>query len=178
MSTDDDDKPTVVLDLNAIKDLKLKKEEELAIEVDDIEFSTHAEALDLNQEDKRQINLDYKVILFDFQTDFLQKNLDLFPKGPQYLIANDLKELNTYLLNKEFQIVVFLYDIVPKAVNQLISQIKLKLPKTKTLIVAKNISPNKAIIHAKGPFGADGYYQLPLESSKLEEEFKSIYDKT
>src|SRR6478736_4827872 len=98
MSDDDDDKPTVVLDLNALKKQKLKQEEELASIVQDLEFavgpddkpaSSSAPKAAPVEEAKSspavaQISGTQKpvtVILFDFQSDFFAKSKAQFPKG-------------------------------------------------------------------------------------------------
>jgi hypothetical protein len=204
---DDDDKPTVVLDLNALKKQKLRQEEDLANIAQELEFAVGPDAktktkvkptpvkpiLDpLDSEEfaesflaqqvqvEEEIKVESKemttVILFDFESDFFSKSKETFPSGYDYQIAKDLKALNKFLANKKFQICVFNYDVNPKAVNQLTAQIKQKFPLTKTLIMAKSISPEKAKLHAKTPYGANGYYQYPLESKKILSEFLKIQD--
>jgi hypothetical protein len=217
MSGDDDDKPTVVLDLNALKKQKLKQEEDLAAIVQDLEFAVGPEEglkpqseigpkaypvpepsvdseeyaeqfLAQRAQEKsapklatspaptpKSLSKSFKIILFDFQSDFFQKSQGHLPKGFDYHIAKSLPELNKFLQVKGFQIVLFNYDVNPKAVNQLTAQIKQKFPSTKTMIMARNISPEKARIHAKTPSGANGYYQFPLEAKKVESEFQKIY---
>lgn len=198
MSGDDDDKPTVVLDLNALKKQKLKQEEDLANIASELEFAVGpddekptapapkaapkaavpaAPAKELSSPSVASIPSAQKsitVILFDFQSDFFQKAKAQFPKGYDYQIATDLNQLNKFLANKTFQICVFNYDVNPKAVNQLTAQIKQKFPFTKTMIMAKAISPEKAKMHQKTPSGATGYYQFPLDSKKIEAEFLKI----
>lgn len=165
---DEDDKPTVVLDLNALKKQKLKDEEDLANMANRIEFNVHQE-----EEPEEPEEALFKVIYFDFQSDLFSQ-IPL-PSGFTSIITKDLKELNTHLKSKDFQIVVFNYDAHPKAVNQLCLQIKQKLPTSKTVIVAKNISPQKAKMHAKTPCGANGYISHPLHEEKLKAEFLRIY---
>jgi hypothetical protein len=167
----EDDKPTVVLDLNALKKQKLKQEEEMANLASSLEFSTPTEDDDSVEMQASR----FPVILFDFGSDFFQKSLPHFPKEYDYKIIKTLPELNNHLKTKDFQIVVFYFDSNPKAVNQLCAQIKSKMPTTKTLIMAKAISPEKARAHAQTASGAAGYYQFPLESSKIEKEFNKIY---
>lgn len=168
---DEDDKPTVVLDLNALKKQKLKDEEDLANMASKIEFNVYQDgAIETEPEVEEKL---FKVIYFDFQSDLFSKS-DL-PSGFETIVVNDLKGLNTHLKAKDFQIVVFNYDAHPKAVNQLCMQIKQKLPTTKTIIVAKNISPEKAKMHAKTPYGARGYLAHPLTADKLKAEFLRIY---
>ncbi len=209
---DEDDKPTVVLDLNALKKQKLKQEEELANLASELEFNIPAEdavASDVDSEDFAEQFLENRakpsapapkpatpkvatspkatplppktvpaagvpVILFDFESDFFAKSKAHFPNGYEYKVIKTLAELNQCLKNKNFQIAVFNYDANPKAVNQLCAQIKAKMPSTKTMIVAKAISSEKAKAHAKTASGAAGYYQLPLDTAKIENEFKKI----
>jgi hypothetical protein len=175
---DDDDKPTVVLDLNALKKQKLAEEEKLASIEEDIQF----DVLEKNESEDTITAIapapkkdQFKVVLFDFQTDFFQKSIRHFPMGYDYIIATNLEELNECLRAKDFQIVVMNYDVNAKAVNQLSAQIKQKFPMSKVLIMARAISPEKAKLHAKTASGASGYYQLPLEAAKIEKEFQLIY---
>jgi hypothetical protein len=195
MSGDDDDKPTVVLDLNALKKQKLKQEEDLANIVQDLEFAvgpedktaaapepssapkkmpTQVTAIPAATPISTSQKSSFAVILFDFQSDFFQKARPQFPQGFDYQIATNLNELNKFLANKTFQICVFNYDVNPKAVNQLTAQIKQKFPFTKTMIMAKAISPEKAKMHQKTASGATGYYQFPLDAKKIEAEFLKI----
>ncbi len=178
MSADDEDKPTVVLDLNALKKQKLQEEEELASLVQDLEFgAVTEEASPASQSYEPAKDMPrFTVILFDFESNYFQKSKASLPKGYDYQMATDLTDLNKFLASKKFQIVVFNYDVNPKAVNQLSAQVKKKFPFTKTLIVASSISPKKAKIHAQTKYGAEGYYQLPFEARKIEAEFSKIYE--
>lgn len=180
---DEDDKPTVVLDLNALKKQKLQQDEELANLASELEFIV-AEDPNQDSEDFAEKFLDergkkakasFNVILFDFQSDFFQKSQKQMPKGYNYQIARNLGELNTLLRGNDFQVAVFNYDVSPKAVNQLSVQIKQKFPATRILIMARVISPKKAQIHAKTPSGAHGYYQFPIETEKLEQELQRMH---
>lgn len=182
---DEDDKPTVVLDLNALKNQKLKQEEDLANIVSELEFNVTVEpASSFKTPNKKPLKPkgqprtaskdDFTVILFDFQSDFFRNSIKNFPSGPSYQIATDLSELNKLLKPKTFQIVVFNYDVNPKAVNQLTAQINLKFPSTKTLIMARKISSQKAKIHSQTPSGAHGYYQFPLDQDKILVEFTKL----
>lgn len=174
---DEDDKPTVVLDLNALKKQKLAEEEKLAHIEEDIQFDVLA-----GEEPDETIEADttvpeeeqVRVVLFDFQSDFFRKNMKSFPAGFDYILATTLDELNSCLRTQEFQIVVMNYDVNAKAVNQLSAQIKQKFQSSKVLIMAKAISPEKAKIHAKTPSGAAGYFQFPLNAEKIEQEFLRI----
>lgn len=188
MSEEGDDKPTVVLDLNALKKEKLKQEEDLANIESELEFNVGQSSIpepSLNEDPEKfaekflnargeEEKSPLTIILFDFQSDFFQKSVGKFPKGHNYQIAKTLPELNKFLTDKHFQIVVFNYDTNPKAVNQLTAQIKSKFPHIKTMIMARAISAQKALIHAKTPSGANGYYQFPLIEVKIEAEFQKI----
>lgn len=197
---DEDDKPTVVLDLNALKKQKLKQEEDLANIASELEFNIpeQGEGASDSEEFAEQFleqrkaappvksagtnskipaakTAQFPVILFDFGSEFFATSKGQFPKGFDYKIIKTLPELNALLKSKTFQIVVFNYDANPKAVNQLCAQIKAKMPTTKTMIMAKAISPEKAKLHAKTPSGAAGYYQHPLDAAKIEKEFQKIF---
>ena len=167
-NNEEDDKPTVVLDLNALRKKKLKEEEDLANLADQIEFKVHQDKPVEKIKGKT-----FKVIYFDFQTTLFSDSK--LPSDFENIVVKDLKDLNRYLKTKDFQIVVFHYDPLPKAVNQLCAQIRQKLPSTKLLIVANNISPSKAQIHAKTPSGAHGYLSLPLTEDKLRAEYLRIF---
>lgn len=180
---DEDDKPTVVLDLAALKKQKLKQEEELANIGLELEFAVEAEKASpaaAKIEARRppsKVVAEKKclVLLFDLQSDFFTKSKGSFPSDYEYKIISTLPELNQQLRLKQSQIAVFNYDVNPKAVNQLCAQIKQKFPHVKTMIMAKSISPEKAKAHSATPGGAHGYYQFPLETSKIEKEFAKIH---
>ncbi len=175
---DEDDKPTVVLDLNALKKQKLADEEKLANIEEDIQFDVIAKTTSddtVTSVGHNPSKENLKVVLFDFQSDFFQKSMRSLPAGYDYIMANSLDELNNCLRTKGFQIVVMNYDVNAKAVNQLSAQIKNKFPESKVLIVARAISPEKAKLHAQTAAGAAGYYQLPLDANRMNQEFQKIY---
>lgn len=187
---DEDDKPTVVLDLNALKKQALKQEEDLANISQELEFAVDSEKVEdpapkevrrppgkeaIQKPAMMPAKKKFSVILFDLQSTFFKEAMKSFPEGYDYKLTTTLPELNNLLKNKDFQIVLFNYDSNPKAVNTLSAQIKQKFPTTKVLIVAKAISPEKARLHAATPAGASGYYQLPLDTQKLQNEFERIY---
>jgi hypothetical protein len=205
MSHEEDDKPTVILDLNALRKQKIAQEEELANIVQDLEFSAISEPQGtpaaapvpslvvepapqyLDSEvfaekflearakvSEPEVKTQTRIILFDYNSDFFQKAKSQLPKNFDYHIAKTLPELNKFLAMKSLQIVVFNYDVNPKAVNQLTKQIKQKFPYSKTMIMARAISPEKARIHAATPSGAHGYYQFPLDAKRVESEFLKI----
>lgn len=175
----EDDKPTVVLDLNSLKKQTLKQEEEIGSPGPELEFLIHKEAsaeikFGLTQEEKVSL----KVVLFDFQSNLFEEIKHLLPECHEYKLIKDLVGLNESLKLKSFQIVLFNYDSNPKAINQLCAQIKSKFPHTKTIITAKSISPEKAAIHAKSPSGANGYLKQPIDAQQFETEILRIFNES
>ncbi len=173
----DEDKATVILDLNALKKQKLEQEQDLANMASELEFNVAMDedaGVASKKGQETPLKTSFPVILFDFQSDLFEKSQNLFPGGFQYKIVKTLQDLNLCLRSKEFKLVVFNYDVNPKAINQLSAQIKEKFPTTKTLIMARAISPSKALAHAKTAAGANGYYQFPLDAKKIEQEFTRI----
>jgi hypothetical protein len=172
---EEDDKPTVILDLAVLKRTKLKQEEDLASVASELEFSAdHHPAMEESELPASQEKQGVGVILFDFQSKFFASHKHLFPQGNDYVVARNLEDLNQFLRSKKYELVVFNYDVNPKAVNQLSAQVKKKFPHTAAIIMARAISPEKAKLHAKTPYGASGYYQFPLESGRIEKEFHKV----
>ena len=181
----EDDKPTVVLDLNALKQKKQKQDDELADLVSGLEFNVGEKVKAdpdseqfasefLGQRAENSKKPSFPIILFDFQSDFFRKSQSQFPEGYKYKIVSTLPELNQCLKFKEFQVVVFNFDVNPKAINQLTAQIKQKMPHTKTMIMARAISEEKAKLHAQTPSGAHSYYQFPIQANKFEQEIHKL----
>lgn len=164
---DEDDKPTVVLDFNALKK-KAAAHEDLS-EID-IEFNVQKEERPKTEEILEKT----LVILFDYQSTFFKESLSLLPAGFDYQIATDLAGLNKLLQLKKPSLALFNYDAQSKAVNQLTAQIKAKFPLTKTMIIAKSISPEKALKHAATASGAHAYFKLPLDAGRLMAEFHKL----
>ncbi len=92
---DEDDKPTVVLDLNALKNMKLKQEEDLANIATELEFNVIPEEIPGPTIAK---DSNFPVILFDFGADMFEASTTLFPEGFSYKIIKTLPELNVSLL--------------------------------------------------------------------------------
>jgi hypothetical protein len=185
MTDDEEDKPTVVLDLNALKKHKLKQEDDLSFISEELEFSVSSRPVESISHEKKQtlnsmevkITHEFPIILFDFQSDFFEKEIKNLPTEFKYHVVKDIAGLNKFLGQKKLQLVFLNYDVSPKAVNQLTSQIKQKFPHVKTLITAKSISPEKAKIHAKTPSGADSYFQLPFKKEVLKDEIQKLIQK-
>lgn len=181
----EDDKPTVVLNLEELKKQGLKKDEYQDL---DIEFTASSQVNieelienEIEQEETEQEEIDQKdeqsvnVVLFDFQTTLFSELIDQLPQQHNYTIINDLQNLNIQLQDQDFKIFVFYYNSNPKAVNQLTAQLKVKFPHVKTLIVAKSLSKEKALAHSKTDSGAHGYVSLPVNQENFQTEVLKIY---
>jgi len=167
MSQDEnEDKPTVVIDLNALK--KKKQQEIQALEEisDEIEFNAVSKP-------KKSAKFE-TVYLLDLFGTLFTKNLHLFPKKYEYKIISSLDELTRILKNKDQKIVLLDYDSNPKMINRISAQIKQKFSHIKTVFIAKNISAEKAKLHAQSSSGADCYFQLPFEAKKIESELSKL----
>lgn len=158
MSDQEDDKPTVVLDLNALKESVKSEQDELDDVASEIEFSAHTEDVP-----EQQLN----VVLFDFKSEFFTKNVNKFPPAFKYEVVDNLKELNAHLQSQQNHVVMFNYNAAPKAVNQLCAQIKTKFPKIGTVIMAKNLSSEKAQQHQSTKSGANAYVSAPFKVESL-----------
>lgn len=174
---DNDDNPTVVIDFNALKE-ELKKKEELASDDDlGIEFQVSTEDNSdlenlISEEEEEEIQSDLpnkNVYFFEFQSDFFS-NLS-YAHGHDYLkTVTQLPDLNKVLQTDPESIIVFYYNAAPKAVNQLCAQIKKKFVKTRSIIIAKNLSAQKAQAHKETASGADGY----LTDQSTESDFNQL----
>jgi hypothetical protein len=190
---DEDDKATVVLDLNALKE---ELNANSNVEEQEIEFSVHTESnsdsnvpeasnesLSLDDDLGEDLDLDLeeevvelqKVVFFDFKSEYFSK---LLPKLPgdkfDFNLITELKDLNSILQSKEPTTVIFNYNAAPKAVNQLTTQIRAKFPNTKTIIVAKGLTPEKAQAHKESKAGSNAYLSVPFNVAKFEETVRSV----
>jgi DNA-binding NtrC family response regulator len=173
MSDDEDDKPTVVLDINALKAELDKKKEEMEDIAQDLSFAVEESI----EEEIAQVNNtvdDKEYILFDLNSEFFQKNKSKLPGDFNYVVVNELKELNSKMQSGEDKVVIFNYNAAPKAVNQLTIQIKAKFPKVKTVIMAKNLSDEKALAHKKTKSGAHAYISVPFKNENMVEILKKV----
>lgn len=168
---DEEDNATVVLDLNKLKE-EMEKKNDLSSAAEDLEFAVGPE--DTSEESNSGVP-SFKVIMFEFGKPLFETNQDKMPSGFEYTISKDVKDLSAKLKSSDFQVVMFFYNGDPKAVNSLCSQVKSKFPKTKTIIVAQNLSSDKVKIHQNSPSGANEYITLPLEQDKVKETLEKIY---
>lgn len=172
MSDDEDEsKPTVVLDFNALKE-DLNKSEELTQSKLDIQFNVSFSDDDNLDDESSESSIHQKSLyLFEYKTNYFKKVLPHALNNPNMHLIDDLKALNSALTEDPDSIIVFYYNSVPKAVNQLCQQIRKKFKQAKTVIIAKNLSPAKADQHAKSKYAANAYINHPFE---LNEFYKKI----
>tara|TARA_B100001971_G_scaffold111191_1_gene102118 strand:+ start:61079 stop:61624 length:546 start_codon:yes stop_codon:yes gene_type:complete len=181
MSDDEDDKPTVVLDINALKEEMAKKKEELEDIASDLEFAatedeSSPEDLEaLFSEDEVDEAQKRNVLLFDFNSEFFKKNVSKLPSDDfKFSVISELKDLNSSMQEDGDKVVIFNYNAAPKAVNQLTVQIKAKFPHVKTIIMAKNLSDEKAMQHKKTKSGAHAYLSIPFNKEKFITTVKKV----
>ena len=187
MSDDEDDKPTDVLDINALKEeMEKKKDEmsEIASELsfgattkdDDSSSNTSAEDLEalIEDETEEEQQQNRPVILFDFNSDFFAKNVSKLPQEFDFKVVSELKDLNILMQAEGEKVVIFNYNAAAKAVNQLTVQIKAKFPNVKTIIMAKNLSDEKAQQHKNTKSGAHGYLSIPFKKNLFIEVVKKV----
>jgi hypothetical protein len=178
---DNDDKPTVVLDFNALKS-QLKKEEELG---SDLEFNVNESSDELvfdeslleeeeEQDTSNQLALKRPVIFFQYKDKYFTDKIAPFLSDDKVHLIEDLNSLNALITKDGNCSVVFYYNANPKVVNQLVVQLKKKFKQTKCIIVAKNLSKQKADQHKKTAYGAHGYLSDPFNMMDLFELSRTI----
>ena len=159
----EDDKPTVVLDLASLKreaEAKLSEIKDLSL---DIEFAT------TRIEEGPELRFCY----FTFQSEPLSCLEKLSYTG-KLLEISELNELNKLIKEKQDMLLFFYFDQNPKAINQLCAQIKSKFHHVKVILVTKNLSDEKKKIHQTSPAGAYEYLTLASTPEDLEEIIKKI----
>lgn len=169
---DEEDHATVVLDLNKLKE-EMEKKNDLSSAAEDLEFAVGPE--DGEEKASESGVPSFKVIMFEFGKPLFEASQDKMPSGFEYMISKDVKDLSAKLKSTDFQVVMFFYNGDPKAVNTLCAQVKSKFPKTKTIIVAQNLSPDKVKMHQNSASGANEYITLPLEEDKVRSTLEKIY---
>lgn len=178
MSDEEDDKPTVVLDINALKEEMEKKKDELDDIASELSFGASEddtpidELESLIEDDEEQAPR--VVLLFDFNSDFFSKNVSKLPQEFDFKVISELKDLNSQMQQEGDKVVIFNYNAAAKAVNQLTVQIKAKFPHVKTVIMAKNLSDDKAQAHQKTKSGAHGYLSIPFKKDKFIDVVKKV----
>ncbi len=180
MSNEEDDKPTVVLDISALKEeLAQKKnvneaiDQEIEFAIHDDTGSTEIDSDELSLED--EISEDDQIVFFDYSSTYFSKLVPKLPtEGFEFKVIKELKDLNGILQSGDAVKILFNYSAAPKAVNQLTTQIKAKFPNAKTVIVAKGLTPDKASAHQKSKAGADAYLNVPFSVKQFKSAMNSI----
>lgn len=182
---EEDDKPTVVLDLETLR--SQVNQNQIQDELDEIsselEFTAGTDpaqkipdsASDSSQKSERPVKRE-QVVLFDFNSQYFTQNKDNFPQDYQYKIVYSLEELNQELRKEGSKAILFNYNAAPKAVNQLCAQIKQKFSSAKTVILAKNLSEDKARAHRNTKSGANAYLSAPFKPSEFGQAIKKALD--
>lgn len=170
---DDEDKATIVLDFNKIKE-QLSQDEDL-VDAASLDFTVsgldHVDEEDLAHSDELK-NSPRPLILVDLKSDYFQKKF----KGAkaEFLIVKELANLNSLLKENSGNILAFYYNSDPKIINQLILQIKEKFQENKLLIIASKLSPEKASQHKATKYGVDAYLSDPFNISEFFEKIEKL----
>ncbi len=173
---EEENNATVVVDLAMLKKLKGETVDETgnATEVvPDLDFGSDDDATPAAPAASSIPS--FTILLFEFGQPLFEASQSLLPSGFKYELIKDVNVLSGKLKGDEFKVVFFNYDGNPKAVNTLSAQIKSKFPNVKTVIFAKNISPDKAAIHKASASGANGYISGAIEAVKVKEQLEIIY---
>jgi len=161
---------TVVLDINKLKE-EMAKKNDLSAQAESLDFAVKA---DVAEEASEAEAIKLKVILFEFGSPLFETEMANFPPIADFILCKDVKELSQHLKNPGKQVVMFNYNGDPKAVNTLTKQIKEKFQNTKTVIIAKNLAPDKVKIHQDSPSGANEYINLPFTEENLTAVLKKL----
>lgn len=162
-NNDEDDKPTVMLNLDELK--KQNNFEETGVS-QILEFSATKEVL------KQADTIKPKCNLFDLNSQFFRDNEATFSEVADCNIVTDLKELNKLIVANKEGIFLFYFNDAGKQINVLLAQINQKFPKLHTVLIAKNLSANKAQQHAKTPSGAKAYLSWPSTTDQIQNALK------
>jgi hypothetical protein len=164
MAADEDDKPTVVIDLKALKKAKELQEKAIAEASVDISFGVEEEG-------------PAPVIFFEFGGHYFKDLPKLVPPGMKYEVVGDLPTLNKWLKSKAPLIMVFAFDSNPSVISQLCAQLRSKFKHITTVIVAEKLSPKKIQIHRQSPAAASGYLSYPFQQNELKSVLIALTEK-
>jgi CheY-like chemotaxis protein len=187
MNEEDEDKPTVILDFSKLKE-ELNQEELLndqevdqlfskdtKVESDFSEQTEHEDDQLFSNDLEEEINgieedveeKENNIYLLDYNNDYFKTNDNFASFADQLQIIEQIEQLNDVLSEAVDCIIVFYYNAFPKVINQLTGQIKTKFPNAKTIIIAKNLSAEKAQQHSQSKYGADSYLSDPFDENEL-----------
>lgn len=166
LMSEHDDKPTIIIDFKALQ-AQQEAEDEILVDNDAVVTDLDSEML-FDSSGSREIKQTSQknIYVFDFKSDFFEKYFKVQRSNITRL--TELAELNTKLEQDPESIIVFFYNSNPKVVNQLCLQIRTKFSKTKSLIIAKNLSADKALKHSQTNFKANNYISFPFKESDFD----------
>jgi hypothetical protein len=190
MSDEEDDKPTIILDLDSVKkqlnnevidqsdvvDFGVTENDELSrvdISMSDIEQSvidsdnTAATVVDIGKE--KPI-----VLCFDHESTFFKDNFPQFPHTYEYIVISNVEALNQHLSDTKAKIIMLNFSANGKVANLVSKQIRNKFSHIKAIILANNLSDSKAQAHQKTDAGAAGYLSIPINTDKMVSVFTEV----
>jgi len=174
MSAEEDDKPTVVIDLKALKKAKEQQEKEIAQATQDLSFAVEATPVRIPAP---SASTQAPVIFFEFGNTYFAHLAKLLPAGMKHEVVHDLPALNKWIKSKTPCIVVFAFDSNPTVINQLCAQLKSKFQHIKTVIVSEKLSEKKVRIHQASPAAAAGYLTYPFKQTELKAVLDPLKEK-
>ncbi len=161
-NTDEDDKPTAVIEVLGLKNKVNGPGPDL-----ELEFSSSVSGQDLTGSLLRKaLPEKRKVVLFDLTGDFFSSFED-YPSHWDYQIAKSPKELSAFLKKEAYDYVLFYLDPQPKGINQLMAQVKKFFPLVKLVLWASKLNPDKVALHKSSAAGAFEYFLTPLSNEKM-----------
>ncbi|MBY0517042.1 MAG: hypothetical protein K2P81_09050 [Bacteriovoracaceae bacterium] len=173
MSGDEDDKATVVIDINALKKEKENKEKQISELASELEFNAEGSGEVISAPRAATV----PILLFDFGTKIFDQFKSSIPSRYGCTTIPTLPELNGHLKKKSPLVLVFAFDSNPKAINQLCAQLKTKFKHVHTVIIAKNLSPEKVKLHQSSPAGAAAYIKSPFTESDFSKALDPLISK-
>lgn len=173
--SEDEDKPTVVIDFDSVK-AQLQADEDIvdneAIIQEDLNLEFGSLESLVSEDSEETFTPSRSVYYFSFKTKFFDGPACF--KKPYIKELEDLNQLNAALSDDPESTLIFYYNSIPKIVNQLSMQIKNKFPLTKTIIIAKNLSAQKAQQHHNSKYGANSYLNEPFKDEELLKTIQSL----
>jgi response regulator RpfG family c-di-GMP phosphodiesterase len=179
MHEEDEDKPTVILDFNKLKEELVQEEELLNDQEVDQLFAEEQETQVPTPEEKNYSETSKQqnnIYLLDYNNEYFKENEAFSQSSYKFKLIKELNQLNEVLTLAPDCLIVFYYNAHPKVINQLTGQIKTKFPQTKTLIIAKNLSAQKAQQHSQSKYGTTSYLSDPFDEQELTKTLKSIIE--
>lgn len=142
---------------------------EVGLNLDSLDEDVSLDDLSLSQK------IATKTILFDFKSHKLSELHSGYESEDfQFVAIQELSELNKELKSNQELIIIFYYNQAPKAINALMKQLNSKFTHVKTMIIADNLSDQKANAHQKTASGAKVYLSTPSSFDKVEKKLLGL----